>query len=106
MQLNEENDEIKNGAWATAVVFARDTNVTRDIVIAALAERGIPLRPFFYPLSSLPAYSGNSTGGRARNPVAYEKSEYGIHLPCSMNLTIDQIDEISEALLEVLSKHS
>lgn len=106
MQLNEENDEIKNGAWATAVVFAPYTNVTRDIVIAALVERGIPLRPFFYPLSSLPAYAGNNTGGRARNPVAYEKSEYGVHLPCSMNLTSVQIDEISEALLEVLSNHS
>lgn len=106
MQLNEENDEILNGAWATAVVFSRDTKVTRDIVIAAFTERGIPLRPFFYPLSSLPAYSENITGGPDRSPVAYEKSEYGIHLPCSMNLTSDHIDFISEALLEVLSQHS
>jgi perosamine synthetase len=105
VQLNEENAEVLNGAWATAVVFSRETGVTRDLVIEALAQHSIPLRPFFYPLSSLPAYSGNGTGGPDRSPVAYEKSEYGIHLPCSMNLTAGQIDYVSDAIIEVLREH-
>ena len=106
LQLNEENDEILNGAWATAVVFSRETGVSRDLVIHALAQRSIPLRPFFYPLSSLPAYSENTTGGSDRSPVAYENSEYGIHLPCSMNLSNEQIDYVSDAIIEVLRKHA
>jgi len=106
VQLNQETDELMNGAWATAVVFSRETGVTRDLVIDALSERGIPLRPFFYPLSSLPAYSENATGGPDRSPVAYRNSEYGIHLPCSMNLTDDQIDFVSDALIQVLEEHA
>lgn len=106
LQLNEENAEMLNGAWATAVVFSRETRVTRDLVIEALAKRSIPLRPFFYPLSSLPAYSENRTGGPVRSPVAYEKSEYGIHLPCAMNLTTEQIDYVSGAIIEVLTEHA
>ncbi len=105
LQLNEESDEVLNGAWATAIVFSRETGVTRNLMIEALAERSIPLRPFFYPLSSLPAYSENGTGGRNRNPVAYENSELGIHLPCSMSLTDDQIDFISDSIIEVLRNH-
>jgi perosamine synthetase len=106
LQLNEESAEMLNGAWATAVVFSPETGVTRDLAIGALAERSIPLRPFFYPLSSLPAYAENFTGGSVRSPVAYEKSEYGIHLPCAMNLTTEQIDYVSEALIEVLTEHA
>lgn len=106
LQLNEENDEILNGAWATAAVFSPETGITRDLMIDALALRGIPLRPFFYPLSSLPAYSRNSTGGPKRNPVAYACSEFGVHLPCSMNLTDEQIDYISTAIVEVVAENS
>ena len=69
-----------------------------------LPKKGVPVRPFFYPLSSLPAYANNSSGGSNSNPIAYDVAERGIHLPCAMNLTLDQIDYISETILDLTDK--
>ena len=106
LQLNQETDELFNGAWATTVVFKNNTRVTCEYMMDALPKRGIPVRPFFYPLSSLPAYAENSTGGRDLNPVAYDVAQRGVHLPCAMNLSTDQIDFISEALLDAMKCRS
>ena len=102
LQLNQETDELFNGAWATTVVFKNETMVTCEYMLNALPKRGIPVRPFFYPLSSLPAYAENSTGGRHLNPIAYDVAQRGVHLPCAMNLSTEQIDFISEALLDAM----
>jgi perosamine synthetase len=102
LQLNEESSDVHNGAWATAVVFSEKLGLTSDQVIEALGKKSIPVRPFFYPLSSLPAYADNRTGGPEVNPVAYHCSQFGIHLPCSMNLTDDDMDYISDAVIALV----
>ena len=104
LQLNEETEDLFNGAWATAVVFSPETGVTSKYMMKELPKQGVPVRPFFYPLSSLPAYANNSSGGSKRNPIAYDVAERGIHLPCAMNLTLDQIDYISETILDLTDK--
>jgi perosamine synthetase len=80
------------------VVFGPETGLTTDGVIAAMAEKGIPLRPFFYPLSSLPAYAANTSGGPEKHPTAYALGQRGVHLPCALNLSDDQIHFISQEL--------
>ncbi len=104
LQMNEESADMVNGAWATAVVFSSDSGMTREAATGFLNERSIPVRPFFYPLSSLPAYHGNRTGGPERNPVAYSTAQRGVHLPCAMNMTNDQIDYISQAIRDFASR--
>jgi perosamine synthetase len=102
IQINLENDELTNGAWATTVVFAPETGLTTQVAIQALADKGIPLRPFFFPLSSLPAYSANQTGGADRHPVAFDLGARGVHLPCALNLTSEQIQLVSTELTQVI----
>jgi perosamine synthetase len=104
--VNLENNERINGAWATTVVFSRDSGVTTQQAIDHLARKGIPLRPFFYPLSSLPAYQGNTSGGPERNPVAYDLASRGVHLPCALNLTDAQVERVAEALNELIGEAS
>lgn len=106
LQLNLETTDLFNGAWATTVVFGRETGLTSKLMLEELPKRGVPVRPFFFPLSSLPAYSTNTSGGSSRNPIAYDVAKRGIHLPCAMNLTTDQIDYISDSLLAVLATHT
>ena len=105
VQVNLENDERINGAWATTVVFSRESGVTTQHAIDHLAGLGIPLRPFFYPLSSLPAYADNSTGGVDRHPVAYDLASRGVHLPCALNLTDQQVARVAHALNELLDSN-
>ena len=76
--------------------------MTRDKAMAELAKFGLPSRPFFYPLSSLPAYPDREAEGRRNNPVAYDISERGINLPSPLNLTDAGLDEICGGIHRVL----
>jgi perosamine synthetase len=96
--LNPEPEGVTNGVWATALVFGKSHGMTRDIALVELPRLGLPARPFFYPLSSLPAYPGREDEGRRNNPVAYSTSERGINLPCALNLTATDLDTVSRCV--------
>ncbi len=100
--LNPEPDGIVNGAWAPALVFGRSHGMTTAKALIELSKLGVPSRPFFYPLSSLPAFPGRMTEGRQRNPVAYDVAGRGINLPCALNLTGMDLDKISNGIHRML----
>jgi perosamine synthetase len=102
LHLNLETNNVHNGAWNTALVFGQSHGMTRDAAMAGLLKLGLPSRPFFYPLSSLPAYPGREAAGRRDNPVAYDTSERGINLPSPMNMTDAQLDQMSDGLHRLL----
>jgi len=103
IQLNAEPEGGVNGAWITGLVFGKSYELTKQIAIESLEAVGVPSRPFFYPLSSLPAYDGNEATYRPRNPTAYDISARAINLPGALNLTADQIDFVCEGLKQVLN---
>ncbi len=102
--LNPEPNGVKNGVWATALVFGKSHDMTRDRALKELPKYGLPTRPFFYPLSSLPAYPGHEHEGRRNNPIAYRTSEHGINLPCALNLTEDDLDQVSDGIHKLLGR--
>ncbi|HWI40501.1 MAG TPA: DegT/DnrJ/EryC1/StrS family aminotransferase [Verrucomicrobiae bacterium] len=104
LQFNNEPEHVVNGVWATTVVFGKSHRVTKFDVMRGMEERGIPSRPFFYPLSSLPAYPGFRELYEPQNPVAYDISARGINLSCAMNLTEEQIDLQCRAIREILGR--
>jgi perosamine synthetase len=75
--------------------------MTRDKALAEMPKLGLPVRPFFYPLSSLPAFDREAEG-RQNNPVAYDVSERGIALPCALNLTDANLDHYARGLRRLL----
>ena len=88
----------------TSVVLDPDFPLSRDQVMAALRARNVHSRPFFYPLSCLPAYPGAEATYRARNPVAYDISSRGVNLPGALNLTEEQIDAVCQGIRKILTK--
>lgn len=104
IHMNPEPDWVKNGVWATALVFGTSHQVSRDIAISEMSKLDLPVRPFFYPLSSLPAYPGREEEGRLKNPVAYDISSRGINLPCALNLTENDLDSISSGIRILLGR--
>jgi len=103
IQLNPEPEGGVNGAWITAVVFGKSYNLTKEEAIDRLAQFEIPARPFFYPLSSLPAYPGCREKYERLNPVAYDICSRGINLPGAANLTEGQMDGVCEGIKTILS---
>lgn len=71
----------------------------------ALATESIDTRPFFHPLSSLPAYQRHpaSRGAAERNPVAYSISPWGLNLPSALNLTRADVDRVCTVLKRLLA---
>jgi len=62
----------------------------------------VPARPFFYPLSSLPAFPGCEARYRPENPNAYDISDRAVNLSCALNLTEEQIDHICNGVRAIL----
>jgi perosamine synthetase len=104
LQFNMESEYVFNGVWATSLIFGKSHKITKLEAIDRLAELNVPSRPFFYPLSSLPAYENYKTGSVDKNPNAYDISNRGITLACSYDLTEKQIARICEGIKKILKK--
>jgi len=102
LHFNPEPKNGINGAWCTALVFGKSHNLRRDVALEELDKLNLPGRPFFYPLSSLPAYPNREKEGRQDNPVAYDVSERGINLPSALNITEAHMDIMSEGIRNIL----
>jgi perosamine synthetase len=85
------------------LVFGKSHGLKKLEAIKKLSELDVPARPFFYPLSSLPAYEHYGTGSKEENPNAFDVSERGITLASHYNLTDDQLDFITDGIRNILS---
>lgn len=103
--LNDEAPGTKNVYWMITAVFDEATGIRGASLAAFLAERGIDTRPFFHPLSSIPAYAGTgpARGASERNPVSHSISPRGINLPSALNLTRDDVHRVCDAIREALT---
>ncbi|MBI1867925.1 MAG: DegT/DnrJ/EryC1/StrS family aminotransferase [Methylocystis sp.] len=102
LTFNAEPNGVLNSVWITALVFDPSHGLGKAEAMKRLSDLGIPSRPFFYPLSSLPAYPGAGVTYRSRNPHAYDISSRGINLPGALNLTESQIDEVCDGIRKIL----
>ena len=105
VKLNHEPLNVFNGAWITGMVLSKEYGYKKNKFIEDAEKLGIPLRPFFYPLSSIPAFNMSDQYNNI-NVNAYDISSRGVNLPGAMNLTDDQIDFISEKIIQLLKKRS
>jgi perosamine synthetase len=81
-------------------IFDPKFGLLKEGVIQRLKEKGIDSRPFFYPLSSQPAYDSFDSArvARMRNTVSYRISPYGVNLPCGMNMTGELVNYVCDAV--------
>lgn len=101
--LNPERPGERNSYWMATLVWDPGFGLEKAAVTAALAERGVDSRPFFHPLSSLPAYSKSRDRDRARrlNSAAYRIGAHGINLPCAQVLTEEDVNRVCDAVIDI-----
>jgi perosamine synthetase len=102
--LNGEATDVCNTYWMVTALVDPALGVGKEALVPRLTEQGISVRPFFYPLSAIPAYRSHpsSAGARERNPVAYDVSWRGVNLPSGYNLTPELVDRVCVALLAAI----
>jgi perosamine synthetase len=104
LTLNYELPGAKNSYWMVTAVLDQSYGIGKDALQQQLGEQGIDCRPFFHPLSSIPAYEQlpQAQEARERNRVSYEISPYGINLPSSLSLTREQVKYVCDKLKGLL----
>jgi len=103
--LNAETAHEKNSYWMVTVVVDAALGLDKRQLMAELDLRGIDSRPFFHPLSSLPAYAhlGVAESCRERNRNAYAISARAVNLPSGYNLERDDVRFVCEQLRAILA---
>lgn len=106
IQLNCEAEGTKSTFWITAAIISKEYGLKKEEIISELKKHNIDGRPFFYPISSMPAYAEYCRGKNMRktNPVSYEISPYGLCLPSAANITESDVDYICACLKKILLK--
>jgi perosamine synthetase len=104
--LNYEAPGTRNTYWMVTALLDASFGIQKEALMSRLAEKNIDSRPFFYPLSSLPAYKGlkQADEARTRNSVSYALDAYGINLPSALILTREQVAYVTAALKDIIAK--
>jgi perosamine synthetase len=91
--LHGEAPDVFHSYWMCSILVpdARQREGVRE----HLGSQGIETRPVFYPVHTMPMYSGQFQ----RHPVAEDIGWRGINLPSWPGLSDDQVDRISDAVL-------
>jgi len=106
LQLNRLHPDVHNSAWMVTACWKdiRPDLHKRD-VITRMTEDGICTRPFFSPLSSLPAYAQHPRreAFRARNRNAYGVGPHALNLPSGLHLQAADIERSAASLRAALA---
>jgi perosamine synthetase len=102
--LNCELPNTKNAFWMITVVLDPSLGIEKDYLQRELNARNIDSRPFFHPLSSIPAYSQlpQAKAARDRNRVSYQICPYGLNLPSGLNMDQEKIRFVCDAFREIV----
>ena len=106
VSINDTPEYVKSNYWMNTVLWDSEVYpVEKEYVMQVMKQRwNIDTRPFFYPLSSMPAYTHLSHKDyRAKNPLAYRLTPYGINLPSSMKMDAATARFVAGRLADVLN---
>jgi perosamine synthetase len=93
----------RNSFWMYSILIEDDFGLSRDRVMALLAERGIETRSFFVPMhqqQGLAAYGCDVSGSY---PNAEHVSPRGLYLPSGSGLSEEQIERVCRELIALRS---
>lgn len=104
--LNYEAPETLNTYWMVSIVLDEKFGITKDDLMRYMSDNNIDCRPFFYPLSSLPAYDHQPrvADARRQNTASYAISPYGLNLPCGMNMTEELVSYVCTVVESIIKE--
>ena len=106
ISFNAEPRGTKNVYWMVTVIVDAFFKLGKVELMDRLQRAGIDTRPFFHPLSSLPAYAecAEAEKAKARNKVSYAISPFGVNLPSALNLTEEQVERVVDTLGAIIDE--
>lgn len=105
LQLNYEAPSTKITVWMVTVILDPKFGIKKEKLMQMMDSRYISCRPFFSPLSMIPAYENYREAelAKTRNTTSYTVSPYGVNLPSGMNMDEEKVNYVCEVLKELLA---
>jgi perosamine synthetase len=98
--LPPQKEWAKNIYWLYSILVDNEaTGIHRDTLIGHLSVHGIDTRPLFYPLHQQPPFADEKGN---RFPNAEWLSAYGLSLPTSNNIKLEDVDKVCAVIRSVL----
>jgi perosamine synthetase len=106
LRLNYEAPGTRNTYWMVTIVTDAAYGLTHASMMDHFDKQGIETRPFFHPLSALPAFAAapDAAAARARNSHAYDISPRALNLPSALMLEEAQVDRVCDAVRALLQR--
>lgn len=103
-QLPPEEVWATCGFWLYTTLLTDHMNVSRDELMQKFLKNGIETRPVFYPLHQMPPYVQYKGKGDLNTSI--DVSSRGISLPSSVDITPEEIRNISLAVQRIFQTNS
>lgn len=106
VNLNSEAQGVKNTYWIVTAIINPKYGLKKEEIMQKAKKYSIDLRPFFYPISSMPPYQQYCVNKDMKrlNNTSYEISQYGICLPSAMSITESDVNYVCNCIKEILFK--
>ncbi len=105
IKLNHESKGTKSTYWIINAYLSGKYKIKKEKIMEAFKKFNIDTRPFFYPVSSQPAYAKYTKGKnyKKQNIISYKISPFIISLPYSLELKEADIDYVCRVFLKILN---
>jgi len=103
LQLPVEEPWARNVYWMYGVVLAEETGMDATHFGQRLREFGVETRPFFLGMHEQPVFHERGLFIKERYPVAERLACRGLYLPSGVALNESQLEQVCQAVREVLS---
>jgi perosamine synthetase len=104
--MNQDDKIVKNGCWSIIVYFKNTKLKTIKKIKKKLINSNFFSRPFFYPITYLPAYrkiDKNYRKFKNFNSIAYSTYKKGIVMPSSFILKKTKVKQIANIIIKELN---
>ncbi|MBF0371342.1 MAG: DegT/DnrJ/EryC1/StrS family aminotransferase [Magnetococcales bacterium] len=104
--LNPEPEGVFSSYWMVSILIDPGRSFHKRELMAKLAQVGVDTRPFFHPLSGIPAFENTPEAQRARenNRVSHTLAAYGVNLPSALCLSHSDVETICDRLEIILAE--
>ena len=98
--LNPDVPGLFNSYWMSTILLDAALGIKKEMLVQRLRQQGVDVRPFFYPLSAIPAFRDTPQAAKAKkiNKTAYSVSPYAINLPSALSLDEAAVGKVNVIL--------
>lgn len=98
--LPHESKDVRNVYWMYGILIEDDFGVSRDKVKELLFKNGIDTRFFFVGMHKQPPFRA-----KGNFPVSESIEKKGIYIPCSPNITQQQMEYVAQCIKDIQKRH-